>query len=91
LKLLYEYGLVAFIYLSAYLYLLWDNFKNIIEKNADKLLKLASGINLSLTIFIMIYFYTSILRIPVAITLFSILGLLEGLKFAVKNSKKNEI
>ncbi|MEW5822012.1 MAG: O-antigen ligase family protein, partial [Cyanobacteriota bacterium] len=88
LEMFYDYGLVALLYFGSIIYILLDNIKLILSKTNNNI-KLFSLLSLSIITFFLLFSLTEILRIPIAIILFSMLGFLESIKWSlIKNQEK---
>ena len=85
LEMFYEYGLIALLYFGAIFSILFDNYKKIISSDSSKNLRLFCLISTSTITYFLIISMSDILRIPIAIILFSILGFLESAKHAYSN------
>ncbi len=80
-EMFYDYGLMALFYFGSIFYIAFDNIKNIISKKKNQAVKLFSIISLSIITFFAVFSTTEILRIPIAIVFFSLLGFFEVLKY----------
>jgi len=81
MDMFYDYGMVALLYFSAIFSVFINNIKNIINKSTSENLKLFSIISASILTFYLIYHMADGVRVTNAIILFSVLGLLEAVKY----------
>jgi O-antigen ligase len=90
LQMFYEYGLIAFLYFGALLVVVFDNLRQIFKANAHNYTRLFSILSMSVIIFFAIFGLTEIVRIPIAIVFFSLIGFLESLKYAYNRAIDSE-
>lgn len=86
LEMFYDYGLIALLFFGAIFSIFVDNIKTINSKASNESSKLFSIISITILVYFFVFEINYILRIPISIVFFSLLGLLESVKYALKNS-----
>lgn len=81
LEMGFDYGLVSLLFFGSIIFIAFNNAKMIISKAADPCLKVFCVSSLSIIAFFFVFSMTEIMRIPISIILFSLLGFFESAKY----------
>ncbi len=82
MEMFYDYGLMALLYYGAIIAILVNDIKILRDKYAETSMKILSNISLCIILFYFIYHTMDGARVATVIVFFSMLGLLESMKYS---------